>query len=212
MGRFNRQSFANTNIKTTMHMKKNGFLLILLFCFSLMSTPFYAQNKGDFKLGIQGEVVMGTNNFSSPGGGAILDFKYFIIDKLALTFTTAWQAVSVEKAIMYGIGEVTVISGNIPLLVGAEYYFLKDRKVKPYIGVGVGAAFGRSSMEYEGGYGYLNMTLSDWLMDINEKIGCEFSVHEKVDVFAEINCNQLLFGEFTDKINMSFGLGARVKF
>ncbi|MEG1572672.1 MAG: OmpW family outer membrane protein [Bacteroidales bacterium] len=194
--------------------KQNVFLVLwLLIGISIFGSQVKAQNKGIFKIGVQGAIAFGTNNTKYPGGGALLDFKYFVSDRFTLSLTTGWQA-----STHHSLKQARVIIANVPIFAGTEFYFLKKSKIKPYIGVGLGTAFCYSQLSISTSENVLSNSTqkvefaSSWLMNINEKIGCEFEVHPHVALFAEFNCSQYVLGDFIDDFTMSFGLGARFNF
>lgn len=164
---------------------KKLFLFVLLFtCMSFWSGETVAREKGKhkFEIGagadIYGILGMVGGPSQNPGPRGFLEYRYFITDGWDVGVNLAYQFNTSESNTPPPEQRYSYSSHMPNISALTEYVFLPGRKVRPFIGAGIG--YGMIATVHDSSRSGLDETRSYGL--VYPRIGIEFLGHFRLSV------------------------------
>ncbi|MDY6403176.1 MAG: hypothetical protein SPK52_04010 [Synergistales bacterium] len=175
-------------------MKKIFYLSVILLCLSASNS--FSQNRHrltggepyDVFLSFRGHYLITQDNFKDnyqwgAGGDFQVEFQYQEV-KLSWGVSLGYDRFQPESAkIQYLPTKQNFAAWQVPLTVFCNYYFFNE-KIKPYVGIGLGAVYGRYdfslSKENFNDYYYRDFEGQSGIkFGYMPRVGCMFSLNHK---------------------------------
>lgn len=130
-------------------MKK--YIIIAVLCSLIGISPVFSQQGGHFS--VQYDMSFGTGDlgdFVSVGSfrGASLQYRYPVTDNILIGGDLGWNVFYEKKDRDSYTVDTRTLTGvqyryqnAVPILFSADYSFLPDNALKPYLGLGIGTMY-----------------------------------------------------------------------
>ncbi|HOO73179.1 MAG TPA: hypothetical protein PK926_15585 [Spirochaetota bacterium] len=137
------------------------------------------------------------------------EIQFFVIDKLSITYRFLWERIYFdhEYSGLYRDVVEDAVMDMAPFMLGARYYFSPAKKLKLYLGLGMGCTVYRVKFEDTGWYSRLAFA-----MDCSA--GLEYEVIDRLAVCGMFNAmipnmgplekDENIFGRFMFNVGVSY--------
>lgn len=167
-------------------MKRIIFLAIFTVLFS--GTYLFGQDKSHFA--IQYDMGFGTGDLgdfiSKPSfRGASAQYKFAVKENILVGVEAAWNIFYEKKDYeTYTLGTQSLsgiqyrYQNEVPILVVADYLFSTDKKLSPYIGLGVGTMYTERSVDIN----LYRFEISPWQFLLKPELGAMYGISDKTSL------------------------------
>lgn len=171
----------NVSILVELTMKKTILFLLLLMSMNFGSGNLLAKDRGAHKF----EIGAGADNFGIlgmlggpahyPGPRAFFEYRYFITDGLDAGINLSYQFHTAEGNPTPGNPVIRFVNHMPSISALSEYVFCPGRKVRPFLGAGIG--LGINYKKYDTGSEY-----NQYYGMLYPRFGVEFFGHLRLSV------------------------------
>ena len=167
-------------------MKK--ILVLIIFCSLFITTKSYAQQES--YMSFQYSVSFGTGDLgdyisAASWRGVLLEYRGAVRGNLMVGGDLGWNVFYEKKDYdTYTVGTESLsgtqyrYQNTVPILVTADYIFLSEKAVKPYVGLGIGTLYSERSTDM----GLYRWKQNPWQFALKGELGLLYELSYKSSV------------------------------
>ncbi|MBN2175113.1 MAG: outer membrane beta-barrel protein [Bacteroidales bacterium] len=164
--------------------------IIVLAIFTILAgtITLFSQDKSHFSINY--DMSFGTGDLgdfiSKPSfRGASAQYRIAVKDNILLGVDAGWNVFYEKKEDDSYTSGTQTISGiqyryqnEIPILIAADYLFTADKKIQPYVGIGIGAMYTERIVDMN----LYRFELSPWHFAMKPEAGMMYEISDKTDL------------------------------
>jgi hypothetical protein len=156
-------------------MKK--IFVLMIFCSLFITTKSYGQQENyiSFQYAVSfGSGDLGDYISKTSWRGALIEYRSAVKGNLMVGVDLGWNVFYEKKASdTYTVGTESLTGvqfryqNSVPILVSADYLFMSDKALKPYVGLGIGTLFSERATDMN----LYRLTENSWQFALKGELG-----------------------------------------